>query len=236
MRIFSNDIGIKFGIEKCAVLIMKRGKMTQSEGITLLDDTNIRSLKEGEGYKYLGVLEADVMLHRQTKEKIKKEYLRRVRKVAQSKLNGGNFIQAINTWAVSLIRYPGGIIEWMKQELKELDRRTRKLLTKNGGLHPRDCVARLYVPRKDGGRGLISVEDCVNQARLSLERYVQSSAEDLLKAVREEVTGSQETATSFKVRRRAENTQEWKEKPLYGQFVRETEDQSNEETWSWLKQ
>ena len=38
--------------------------MTQSEDITLLDDTNIRSLKEGEGYKYLGVLEADVMLHR----------------------------------------------------------------------------------------------------------------------------------------------------------------------------
>ena len=68
-----------------------------------------------------------------------------------------------------------------------------------------------------------------------MERYVQSS-EKLLRAVRAEVTGSQETATSFKVRRRAENTQEWIEKPLHGQFVRETEDQSNEETWSWLKQ
>ena len=30
-----------------------------------------------------------------------------------------------------------------------LDRRTRKLLTINGGFHPRDCVGRLYVPRKD---------------------------------------------------------------------------------------
>ena len=100
VRIFSSDIGMKFGIEKCAVLIIKRGKMTQSKGITLPDDTNIRSLKEGEGYKYLGVLEADVMLLRQMKEKTKKEYLRRVRKVAQTKLNGGNLIQAINTWAV----------------------------------------------------------------------------------------------------------------------------------------
>ena len=90
--------------------------MTHSEGITLPDDKKIRSLKEGEGYKYLGVLEADVMLHRQTKEKIKKEYLRRVRKVAQPKLNGGNLIQAINKWAVSLISYAGGIIEWTKQE------------------------------------------------------------------------------------------------------------------------
>ena len=131
---------MKFGIEKCAVLIIKKGKMTQSEGITLPDDTNIRSLKEGEGYKYLGVLEADVVLHKQMKEKIKKDA------PAQSKLDGGNLIQAINTWAVSLIRYAGGIIEWTKQELKELDRRTRKLLTMNGG-----CVAKLYVPRKHGG-------------------------------------------------------------------------------------
>ena len=99
----------------------------------------------------MGVLDADVMLHRQMKEKIKKEYLRHVRKVAQSKLNGGNSIQAINTWAVSIIRYAGGIIECTKQEL---DGRARKVLTMNGGLHPRDCVARLYVPRKYGGRGL----------------------------------------------------------------------------------
>ena len=70
---------------------------------------------------------------------------------------------------------------------------------------------------------------------MSLERYVQPS-EELLKAVREEDTSSQETATSFKARRRAENTQEWKEKPLHKQFARETEDQSNEDTWTWLKQ
>ena len=30
VRIFSNDTGIKLGIEKCAVLIIKRGKMTQT--------------------------------------------------------------------------------------------------------------------------------------------------------------------------------------------------------------
>ena len=87
----------------------------------------------------------------------------------------------------------------------------------NGGLHPRDRAARRYVPRKHGGRGLISVEDCINQARLSLERYVQASEEKLLKAVNRE----EDTATNFKARRRAGNTQEWKEKPLYGQFARE---------------
>ena len=53
------------------------------------------------------------------------KYLRRVRKVAQSKLNGGNLVRAINTWAVSLVRYSGGIVDWKKQELQDVDRRTR---------------------------------------------------------------------------------------------------------------
>ena len=236
VRILSNDIGMKFGIEKCAVLVIKRGKLAQTEGITLPDDTTIRAMEESEGYKYLGVLEASDMLHNQMKDKIRKEYLRRVKKVARSKLNGGNLIQAINTWAVSLVRYAGGILEWRKQELRDLDRRTRKLLTMNGGFHPRDCVARLYVPRKDGGRGLISVEDCVNQAKISLECYVQTSEEELLKAVRRDGDENRETAANFKARRRTENIQEWKEKPLYGQFARQGEEQRSEETWTWLKE
>ena len=92
VRIFSNDIGMKFGIEKCAVLVIKRGTLAQTESITLPDDITIRAMEENEGYKYLGVLEASDMLHDQMKDKILKEYLRRVKKVARSKLNGGNLI------------------------------------------------------------------------------------------------------------------------------------------------
>ena len=47
---------MKFGIEKCAVLVMKRGRLAQSEGIRLPDETTIRAMREGEGYKYLGGL------------------------------------------------------------------------------------------------------------------------------------------------------------------------------------
>ena len=57
------------------------------------------------------------------------------------------------------------------------------------------------MPRKGGGRGLISVEDCVNQARISLESCVQSSEEELLKTVRREGVESQETVAGFKARK-----------------------------------
>ena len=69
-------------------------------------------------------------------------------------------------------------------------------------------MGRLYVPRKDEERVLISVENCVIQASISLESYVQYSGEELLKTVSREGVESQETAAVFKTRRRNENIQE----------------------------
>jgi len=43
VRVFSSDIGMGFGIEKCAVIVMKRGKMDKSEGIRLTDGRIIQS-------------------------------------------------------------------------------------------------------------------------------------------------------------------------------------------------
>ena len=85
------------------------------------------------------------------------------------------------------------------------------------------------MPRKDAERRLISVKDCVNQAKISLECYVQSREEELLKAVRRGGDENIETAASFKVRRRTENIQEWKERPLYKQFMRQGEEQRSED-------
>ena len=42
VRVFSEDIGMEFGIEKCAVLVMKRGKVVKSEGIKLPDYETIQ--------------------------------------------------------------------------------------------------------------------------------------------------------------------------------------------------
>ena len=33
-----------------------------------------------------------------------------------------------------------------------------------GALHPKSDADRLYIPRKEGGRGLISIQDCVELA------------------------------------------------------------------------
>ena len=94
-----------------------------------------------------------------------------------SKLTGENLTQAINSRTVTLVRYGGGFIDWRKQELQDLYPKTRSLLTTKKGFYQRDCVARLYAPRKEGGRGLMSEGDCVKQARISKGSYVQSHIE-----------------------------------------------------------
>ena len=50
-------------------------------------------------------------------------------------------------------------------------------------LHPRSDAARIYVPRKKGGRGLISCECCVRGEENNLSWYVRNSEEALLRKV-----------------------------------------------------
>ena len=133
MRIVSSEIGMQFGIDKCAVLVMKRGKLVLCDGIEMPDGNSIREVEES-GFKYLGVLEADDLKHAAMKEDMQvtcKEYFRQIRKILKSKLNDGNVVNAMNSRAVSIIRYSAGIVEWTKDELRKLDRKTRKLLTIN---------------------------------------------------------------------------------------------------------
>ena len=92
VRVFSKDRGMQFGIEKCSTLVMKRGKRIKSDGIKMPDDQVIKSLKEDEGYKYLSILQADEVRVKEMKGKVGSEIKRRVRKIPETKLNGGNIV------------------------------------------------------------------------------------------------------------------------------------------------
>ena len=131
------------------MMVMKRGKLDRSERIRLPNGGIIRSIGDDvDSYKYLGVLD-DIM--RDEVKRSVKEYIRRVKKTLSSKLNAGNVIKAINSWAASLLRYNGRDCNWTKRELAELDRKSRNLLTIHGALRPRSNVSRLYLPRREGG-------------------------------------------------------------------------------------
>ena len=53
-KLVTEDIGMSFGIDKCGVLALKRGKECRYEGIDLGEGVVINQI-EIEGYKYLGI-------------------------------------------------------------------------------------------------------------------------------------------------------------------------------------
>ena len=100
VRIYNQDIGVEFGIEKCALLVMKSGKRHMTDAMELPNQDKMRTLAENETFKYVGILEADTIKQVEMKGKIQKEYLRRTRKLLETKLSGRNLIKGINTRAV----------------------------------------------------------------------------------------------------------------------------------------
>ena len=69
VRIYSQDIAMEFGIEKCDMLVMKSGKRQMTEGVELLNQVVIRTLGKKETYKSWGILEADTIWRVEIKEK-----------------------------------------------------------------------------------------------------------------------------------------------------------------------
>ena len=166
------------------MLVMKSGKRHTTDGIELPNQDQIRTLGENDTDKYLGILEADTIKQIQMKDKIQKEYLRRTRKLLETKLSSRDLIEGINTWAVPLVRYSWLFLKWTKDELKQMDQRTRRLMTMHKALHPRDDVDRLYVSRKEWGRGLDSIEDIVHASIQRLEDYIEKHKRELITATR----------------------------------------------------
>ena len=166
------------------MLVTKSGKRHMTDGMELPNHDKIRTLGENETYKYLGILEADTIKRVEMKDKIRKEYLRRTRKLPETKLSRRNLMKGINTWTVPLVRYSGPFLKRSRDELKQMDQRTRKLMTMHKALHPRDDVDRLYVSRKEGGRGLASIGDSIDASIQRLEDYIEKHERRLITTIR----------------------------------------------------
>ena len=166
---------------------------------------------------------------------LSKQYIKRIIKVLKSKLNGGNLVHGVNAWAVSLLRYSAAFVSWRKSELEAIDRKTRKLLSRYGALHPKSDVDKLSIPRKEGGRGSISIEDFAELAIRSLEVYVHGIDERLIQAARGDKVNGLEAVSLLKSSKNEKRLQDWEEKVLHDQYLRQTKEVRSDQCWAWLQ-
>ena len=228
VRIYSQYIGMEFGIEKCAMFVMKSGKRLMMKGVELLNQAVIRTLRERETCKYLGILETDT-IKVEMKEKFFKKYLRRTRKLLETKLYCRNLAKGIKTWALLLVRYSGPFLKSIRDERKQMDQRTRKLMTMHKALYPRDNVDRLHLSRKEGERGLASIEDSIDTSIKRLEDFIEKHKGRLIRAIWSNTDDMRISRTTIT------RKQKWEEKQIFGRFKRLTSDISHEKTWTGLR-
>ena len=103
----------------------------------------------------------------------------------------------------------------------------------HNAFHRKCNVDLLYIPRKEGGRGLPGVEEAVKLTNLGLENYVKEFRECLFTVARsvdiDLIEPIRETVIEPKKKNTEERTISWEEKMLHGQFVRQNKEVGNQD-------
>ena len=71
------------------------------------------------------------------------------------------------------------------EEIRQLDRKTRKLLTLQRIHHPKADMDRMYLLRNEGGRGLIQLQTAYKTATIGLDTYLDTKNDPLLVIAKE---------------------------------------------------
>ena len=98
------------------------------------------------------------------------------------------------------------------------------MFTIHRALHTKADVHRLYIPRKEEGRGLISIEDCVELAIRGLEVHVHANEERLIQAARGDKIDALEAASALERSKKEKRFEDWEKKVQHGQYLRKTKE------------
>ncbi|XP_066903558.1 uncharacterized protein [Halyomorpha halys] len=108
---FTRDIGMSFGLDKCAVLHVTKWKVVSKQNILINEEEHIKELEANKLYKYLGMQQYLKISRKDMQQKFLTMLKIRLCKVFKTQLTGKQKIKAINTWAIPGLSYSFGIVQ-----------------------------------------------------------------------------------------------------------------------------
>ncbi|VEN60233.1 unnamed protein product, partial [Callosobruchus maculatus] len=225
---FSTDINMSFGMDKCKMSSMKKGKWIKNTGYTVDNQGKITGMEEAENYTYLGYAQAQGIEQKTCKKKLVNTYLTRLRALLKTELSARNMSKAVNTYATAVLEYSFGVINWTKTELHEFDIMTRREYRKYRGHHPHSAVERFHLPRHQGGRGVPSIFTRCQKQIDKLRTYFVTKSEttEFLKNIIRTDTNVTPMCLANKdfdplagVKSVQELKTKWRSKPLHGKYL-----------------
>jgi hypothetical protein len=91
----SDDIHMEFGLDKCATVVFKKGKLVHSQTLVVDINREIQELEQGKTYKCLGTEESDGVQRQQMEGRLEKEYTGILRIVLKSELSAKTQLQQL---------------------------------------------------------------------------------------------------------------------------------------------
>ena len=79
MESMLSDIGLEWGLDKCATVIVSKGKLVSAENLILNENASINVLQDKDHYKFVGKPENFAQLDDEVFDQVNKEYLKRQR-------------------------------------------------------------------------------------------------------------------------------------------------------------
>ena len=153
------DIGLHWNPKKCNNFHVRRGKQVEDAAdLKLYEATMVKNLEVGSRYIFLGVKESTLQDEKLALAVAPKVFLHRLSVVWTIPLSDANRVKGTNQFTLPFLAYPMWTQHWPLAELREIERKSRKLVSKNGGKHPLSSIVMFYLPRVAGERGMKSVE------------------------------------------------------------------------------
>ena len=148
--------------------------------------------------------------------------------------NARNVTKAINTYAIPVLTYSFGVIEWNNTELENLERQIRVKMTRNRILHPKSAIERLILPRNEGGRGILNLKWSRDKQVANIRNFFQKMKTKSL--LHQAVIEADKAITAARLQETAdlkpkniiemELIDQWKKKVIHGRYPQEVNDET----------
>ena len=185
VRTCSTDMGLEMGYSKCNVCVTKGGKLISEEDMPLGDDDVVQTLRKGQTYKFLGLEERGGFDRAQIVKSVTFQETQRLSVIWSSSLSSTYMTRATNSYAIPKSNYAMWSLRWNVDERKEMDVQLRRIMIRNGALHPQMATALLHLRRGAGGRGVKSHELVYQASRIQMAVHIATSRDPTIRLVAE---------------------------------------------------
>ena len=172
----SLDTGACYGVKKCAGAIFKRGKLVQSDGITIGEESiNMLDPQKDDVYKFLGCEQGEGIEMENVRRRLKEVVSHRMNQLVNLELYDNNLVKAINSRVIPVAGYLMNVCKFSKSDLDGLDKIVKQVLRENN-MHGKQCSdERLYLPKSLGGRGVKSFKQVYRETKVRVASYMVCS-------------------------------------------------------------